>query len=360
MLLIENLYKEFKSDGTYVRAVNQISFEVEEGKFFTLLGPSGCGKTTTLRCIAGLEKPEAGRIFIDGQLVSSGDYFMPPDKRNIGMVFQSYAIWPHMNVFDNVAFPLKVGKEKYSKNEIEERVREALRIVQLEGLEHRSATQLSGGQQQRLALARALVRKPKLLLLDEPLSNLDAALREHMRVELRQLQQHIGITTVYVTHDQLEALALSDMIAVMREGRIEQLGSPQEIYQRPHSKFIAGFIGSTNWIEGRVINVSENVAFIDTPLGKLVASMFSPYKAGDEVILSIRPEAIRVSVDVPNGESYVEGQVVSVMFLGEFCDCYISCRGKELRAKVHPQIKLKRGEKVYLSFLADYCVALSR
>src|SRR5574340_746495 len=255
MLKLENLYKEFKSEETEVRAVNQISFDVPVGKFFTLLGPSGCGKTTCLRCIAGLERPGAGRIFIDGELVSGGDYFTPPDKRNIGMVFQSYAIWPHMEVFSNVAFPLRVVKAGLAKREIEEKVRHALHTVELDGLEKRSATKLSGGQQQRLALARALVRKPKLLLLDEPLSNLDAALREHMRVELRQLQQRLGITTVYVTHDQLEALALSDMIAVMKDGHIVQEGRPREIYGSPASGFVAGFIGNTNWLEGKVVEV---------------------------------------------------------------------------------------------------------
>lgn len=362
MLTCENLYKEFKTDETQtqVKAVNQISFEVPEGKFFTLLGPSGCGKTTTLRCIAGLERPGAGRIFIDEAMVSGGDYFTPPDKRNIGMVFQSYAIWPHMDVFSNVAFPLRVGKEKFSKKEIEAKVLNALHTVELDGLEKRSATKLSGGQQQRLALARALVRQPKLLLLDEPLSNLDAALREHMRVELRQLQQRLGITTVYVTHDQLEALALSDMIAVMHEGKIEQLGSPQNIYQKPGSKFIAGFIGSTNWLEGKILSVNgEGVAEVETKVGVISSMMAGKNTAGDKVMLSIRPEAIQASITPFSEGRSIEGVIETAMFLGEYIDCLIRVGEYHLRAKLHPQLQVKPNDKVYLKILADYCVALA-
>ncbi len=360
MLKLVNLYKEFKTDETEVKAVNQISFDVPEGKFFTLLGPSGCGKTTTLRCIAGLERPSAGRIYIDEQMVSGGDYFMPPDKRNIGMVFQSYAIWPHMDVFANVAFPLRVGKTGYSKKEIEEKVLYALHTVQLDGLEKRSATKLSGGQQQRLALARALVRQPKLLLLDEPLSNLDAALREHMRVELRQLQQRLGITTVYVTHDQLEALALSDLIAVMHDGVIEQLGSPQEIYQKPASKFIAGFIGNTNWLEGKVKSCEPDKSVtVETIMGDVSSLVTNPCKAGDKVMLSIRPEAIEVTMTAPQNGNFSQARVESAMFLGEYIDCFLRIGEQTLRAKTHPQLLLQPGNQVYVKILAEYCVALA-
>lgn len=362
MLRLESLYKEFKSDGTEVRAVNQISFDVPEGKFFTLLGPSGCGKTTTLRCIAGLERPGAGRIFIDGELVSGGDYFTPPDKRNIGMVFQSYAIWPHMDVFSNVAFPLRVGKTGYSKKEIAEKTLHALHTVQLDGLEKRSATKLSGGQQQRLALARALVRQPKLLLLDEPLSNLDASLREDMRVELRQMQQRLGLTTIYVTHDQLEALALSDIIAVMHDGVIEQLGSPQEIYQKPTNRFIAGFIGNTNWLEGTVLDVEAGgkVVNVETSMGVVSSLMTRACVCGDKVMLSIRPEAIQVDTVAPQGVRYCEARVESVMFLGEYIDCYLRMGEQSLRAKTHPQLQMQMGDLVYVQILADYCVALAK
>lgn len=359
MLKLENLYKEFKTEGTEVKAVNRVSFDVPEGKFFTLLGPSGCGKTTALRCIAGLERPNGGRIIIDGNLVSGGDYFTPPDKRNIGMVFQSYAIWPHMDVFSNVAFPLSVGKEKLSKKEIWSKVLYALHTVELDGLEKRSATKLSGGQQQRLALARALVRQPKLLLLDEPLSNLDAALREHMRVELRQLQQRLGVTTVYVTHDQLEALALSDTIAVMHEGVVEQLGAPQEIYQRPISKFIAGFIGNTNWLEGKVVGIEGKIVTVESALGNVFSMMAYPCKVGDKVMLSIRPEAIKVDTTAPEGAQYCRARVDTAMFLGEYIDCHLSIGEQHLRAKVHPQVNVKVGAQVCVQISADYCVALA-
>jgi iron(III) transport system ATP-binding protein len=216
MIKVTNLAKHFSGEkDSIVAAVNDISFDVPEGRFFTLLGPSGCGKTTTLRCIAGLERPDGGIIFIGDRVVSSvlDRIFVQPHGRDIGMVFQSYAIWPHMTVFENVAFPLRVGKTKFTEQQVRNKVRQALATVQLEELENRPAPRLSGGQQQRLALARALVREPKVLLLDEPLSNLDAKLREQMRVELRELQRRLGITTVYVTHDQSEALAMSNLIA---------------------------------------------------------------------------------------------------------------------------------------------------
>ncbi len=358
MLTLDNLYKEFKTEGKDVRAVNHISLNVPEGNFFTLLGPSGCGKTTTLRCIAGLERPNSGKIILDGVVVSNDDYFMPPDKRNIGMVFQSYAIWPHMDVFANVAFPLKVSKTKYTNKDIGNRVMEALHTVQLDGLEKRPATWLSGGQQQRLALARALVGHPKLLLLDEPLSNLDAILREDMRLELRQMQQRLGITTVYVTHDQLEALALSDTIAVMNGGVVEQLGSPKEIYQNPASRFIAGFIGSTNWLEGKVVGVEGMVVHVDTNIGKASSTMSYSCKYGDNVTLSIRPEAILVETSRPEGTRYCEAKVESVMFLGEYIDCYLRIGEQVLRVKTHPQLQIKAGDKVYVRLLADYCIAL--
>src|SRR5687767_9366409 len=239
MLQVTELRKTFHTDRGGVRAVEDISFTVEEGRFFTLLGPSGCGKTTTLRCLAGLERPESGTIRLDDRVLSGDARFVPTHARDIGMVFQSYAIWPHMSVFDNVAFPLEVAEPRPGKPEIARAVAEALALVGLEGLEDRPAPQLSGGQQQRLALARALVRKPKLLLLDEPLSNLDAKLRERMRIELRQLQRRLGITTIYVTHDQGEALFLSHRIAVMHAGKIVQEGAPRDLYREPASGFVA-------------------------------------------------------------------------------------------------------------------------
>src|SRR5438067_7033773 len=256
VLIVKELYTVYASDrGPPVRAVQNVSFEVPEGKLFTLLGPSGCGKTTTLRSIAGLEKPTAGEIEVGARVVYSSDrgIFVAPNKRNFGMVFQSYAIWPHMNVFQNVAFPLEV--RKLGKRDIREKVMRVLQAVQLDHLVDREATKLSGGQQQRLALARALVVEPQLLLLDEPLSNLDAKLRDRMRTELKRLQRELNLTTIYVTHDQSEALALSHEIAVMNEGRVVQIGTPREIYETPKNQFVADFVGSTNFIGGTVTSV---------------------------------------------------------------------------------------------------------
>src|SRR2546421_1351414 len=254
MLRVEGLYTEYPNDkGEIVKAAQDVTFTVPEGKLFTLLGPSGCGKTTTLRSIAGLEKPSAGEIEVGGRLVYSSDkrIFVAPNKRNFGMVFQSYAIWPHMNVFQNAAFPLEV--RRLAKKEVRERVMRVLHAVALDALVDRDATKLSGGQQQRLALARALVMEPQLLLLDEPLSNLDAKLRGRMRTELKRLQREFSLTTVYVTHDQSEALALSHEIAVMNDGRVVQIGTPRQIYEQPTDKFVADFVGTTNFIAGRVV-----------------------------------------------------------------------------------------------------------
>ena len=249
MLSVKSLYTEYASEhGEVVKAAQDVSFEVPEGKLFTLLGPSGCGKTTTLRSIAGLEKPTSGEIEVAGRAVysSSRGIFVAPNKRNFGMVFQSYAIWPHMDVFHNVSFPLEV--RKLGKREIDQKVMRVLSAVQLDHLVERDATKLSGGQQQRLALARALVMEPPLLLLDEPLSNLDAKLRDAMRTELKRLQREFNLTTVYVTHDQSEALSLSHEIAVMSDGRIVQVGTPRQIYEQPTNRFVANFVGQTNFV----------------------------------------------------------------------------------------------------------------
>src|SRR5215210_2130413 len=281
MLRVDNLVKTFDTSRgekrRRVQAVDDVSFEVKEGELFTLLGPSGCGKTTTLRSIAGLEKPDGGTIAVgDRVMFSAGgngnrNVNMPANQRGLGMVFQSYAIWPHMTVFDNVAFPLQVRKrsERPSKKEIRERVERVLETMELSPQIDRQATKLSGGQQQRLALARALVIQPPLLLLDEPLSNLDAKLRESLRYELKRLQRELGITSVYVTHDQVEALALSTHIAVMQAGKVVQLGKPREVYESPANKFVAEFIGTSNFIPGTVGSRQADQHVVETTNGTL-------------------------------------------------------------------------------------------
>ena len=264
-LTVDGLVKTFVETAGkrgLVHAVNDISFEVPSGTLLTLLGPSGCGKTTTMRCIAGLERPDAGVIRVDGRPVYSSvdNINVGPQMRDLGMVFQSYAIWPHMDVYRNAAFPLQVTRRRrgLSKSDIRDRVMNVLGRVQLENLAQRPATDLSGGQQQRLALARALVMEPSVLLLDEPLSNLDAKLREEMRLELKQLQRRLGITAIYVTHDQAEALAMSKYVAVMNEGRIEQIGRPRDIYERPATAFVASFIGTSNFFTEVQVSKKEN------------------------------------------------------------------------------------------------------
>src|SRR5204863_8920524 len=285
--------------GTVVKAAQDVSFEVPEGKLFTLLGPSGCGKTTTLRSIAGLEKPTSGEIEVGGRTVysSSRAIFVAPNKRNFGMVFQSYAIWPHMNVFQNVAFPLEV--RKLARKEIRERVMRVLTAVQLDHLVDREATKLSGGQQQRLALARALVMEPQLLLLDEPLSNLDAKLRDRMRTELKRLQRDLNLTTVYVTHDQSEALALSHEIAVMNDGFVVQVGTPRQIYETPHNRFVADFVGTTNFIGGSVSTVDGQRCTVGSAIGEIKAQASEGVAKGVSVIVSVRPEDVELSEAEP-------------------------------------------------------------
>jgi iron(III) transport system ATP-binding protein len=348
--------------GESVRAVDQVSFKVEEGRFYTLLGPSGCGKTTTLRCIAGLEKPDEGAIEVSGEPVysSSSRAFVPPYRRPIGMVFQSYAIWPHLTVFENAAFPLRVGKRRFSADELRQKVQQALRLVELDALEKRMATQLSGGQQQRLALARALVREPKVLLLDEPLSNLDAKLRERMRVELRELQRKLRITTLYVTHDQLEALSMSSVIAVMSGGRIVQEGSPREIYMHPKTRFVAQFIGSANQMEGEVREVQNgSCAVVKTPIGELVCTLASAVGAGSKVVVMVRPERVILHNQRPGGrQNVVEGKVATVMFLGEFLDCNIDLGSAVLQTHQPHSLDLRRGHSVWVEIPPGDCMAL--
>jgi iron(III) transport system ATP-binding protein len=362
MIEIDRLDVFYETAEGPVHAVRGISLRVEAGQFYTLLGPSGCGKTTTLRCIAGLERPRSGEIAIDGETVYShaSGAIVPTYRRNIGMVFQSYAIWPHMNVFENVAFPLREMRGRFSREEIRAKVRDALKLVQLEGLEDRPAPFLSGGQQQRLALARALVREPKVLLLDEPLSNLDAKLREDTRLELRELVKRLGITTLYVTHDQLEALTMSDVVAVMEQGRIVQETSPLDIYQRPATVFVAGFIGQSNFLAGRVVSASDgNRGTVETPAGAIVCWLPAGARTGDRVSVAVRPEDIHL---VEGGEAdaanVVAGTVAAVVFLGEAQDCNVTLDGASLRLRVHPSIQVARGQAVRVRLTPEKCRAL--
>src|SRR5438132_1033023 len=308
MIRIRGLRKWFDSRRGRVEALRGIDLEVAKKEFCVLLGPSGCGKTTTLRSVAGLEKPDAGELEIDGTLVNSParGIYVSTEKRDIGMVFQSYAIWPHMNVFQNVSFPLIKGRKKIPKEQIAEKVRDALKLVQLDGLEDRPATDLSGGQQQRVAMARAMVTEPKILLMDEPLSNLDARLREQMRVELKKITKAVGVTTLYVTHDQAEALSLGDKVCVMHDGEIIQMAPSHEVYAKPASVFVAQFVGEMTFSKGHVTGPSQ----VECPLGKLSLAVPTGISVPSPVTLAIRPEHVRL--DPTDGSpSRLSGNITS-------------------------------------------------
>ena len=372
MLSIESLHKAFHAAGqAQIHAVDGVNLSVESGRLLTLLGPSGCGKTTTLRCLAGLERPDSGRIVIGDTAVfdSAKHIFVPASDRGIGMVFQSYAIWPHMSVFENVAFPLRVARSrKYSSAEIKDKVRGALEMVRLAGLEQRASTQLSGGQQQRLALARGLVHQPKVLLLDEPLSNLDAKLREQMRFELKHLQRTLRITTVYVTHDQSEALALSDEIAVFNAGRVVQRGSPQDIYSRPANRFVADFIGSANFLIGSVAQEAgpEGLVGIATKHGILRCRFAEAVRAGQKVVLTARPEDLTLyaeppSAQAPSGDALnvLAGTVSGRIFLGDVIDYTVDVGDAELRVRARPEASFRVRQSVHIGVAPQKCVGLS-
>jgi iron(III) transport system ATP-binding protein len=365
MLRVEGLFTEYPNDrGEIVKAAQDVTFNVPEGKLFTLLGPSGCGKTTTLRSIAGLEKPRLGEIAVKERIVysSSKRVFITPNRRGFGMVFQSYAIWPHMNVFQNAAFPLEVGDKRYSRQEVRDKVMRVLAAVQLDHLADREATKLSGGQQQRLALARALAMEPALLLLDEPLSNLDAKLRERMRFELKRLQRELKITTVYVTHDQSEALALSHEIAVMSEGRILQTGSPRAIYERPANSFVADFVGSTNFIDGAVLGPddAEGRYRVRTEIGDLSVLATEAFSADDKVLISVRPEDVELSEARPGADvrNVREGIVDQKIFLGEVVDFQVKLGSRMLLSRQHPSLRTPIGNPVFMQLDPEKCVAL--
>lgn len=365
MLDVQNLIKQFSVSGTgSVKAIDDVSFTIDQGEFFTLLGPSGCGKTTTLRCVAGLERPQNGKIQLRGRIVfdATQRVFVAPNQRNIGMVFQSYAIWPHLTVFNNVAFPLKAAGQRNLKS-MRDKVARALDLVGLSGFEDRSATQLSGGQQQRVALARALVKEPDLLLLDEPLSNLDTKLRERMRCELKRLQRELGITTLYVTHDQIEGILLSDRIAVMNGGRILQFGRPDDVYERPNSQFVADFMGSTNLLKGILRKEVHAAALevVETDLGPILCSFAVGLASGSQVVISVRPENIKIAREsAPDENNILEGKVKErIHYLG-MVEYAIDVLGFELRVRSAADgAEINGNETVRLKLAADKCVAIA-
>lgn len=334
--------------------VKKMNMEIEEGEFLTLLGPSGCGKTTTLRMIAGFEDATSGIIMVQGERVEDKE----PFERDVNTVFQSYALFPHMNVFDNVAYGLMI--KKVPKAEIKTRVMEMLEMVQLIGYEKRKPDELSGGQRQRVAIARALVNNPKVLLLDEPLGALDLKLRKSMQIELKRLQKKLGITFVYVTHDQEEALTMSDRIAVMNGGIIDQLAAPMEIYNRPATRFVAGFIGESNIFDGQVTAVDGSTITVEAPQGTMQVTG-EGFVVGEEIHVSVRPEAVNYSKDPVAGFD-LEASVLDFIYLGSTVKTTVSMKdGFEAKfTRFEQGLDLKEGDKLYLSWNQDKAVAIKK
>jgi iron(III) transport system ATP-binding protein len=350
---VENLVKTFGEQ----RALDQVGFTVNEGELFTLLGPSGCGKSTTLMSIAGFQTPEEGRIAIgDRELFDAAKRLsVPAERRNLGIVFQSYAVWPHMTVFENLAFPLKVRRMK--RRDVKARVREVLALVEMADYERRYPHELSGGQQQRVALARALVYSPSVLLLDEPFSNLDAKLRERARMWVKDLQTTLGLTTIFVTHDQDEALSMSDRVAVMSAGRVQQIGAPEDVYRAPANRFVAEFVGRVNLIKGTVSTVDGGAVVVDvdgTGL-KLKALAERPPAAAAEVTVAVRPEAVRLGVAGSgdgNGTNTFDASVHAVSFLGDHYEYELEAG----RLPLHAQSPLRLAdERVLVHIPPEAC-----
>jgi iron(III) transport system ATP-binding protein len=356
---IEGVSKHYFSEGKIIKALDDVTLTIPANQIFTLLGPSGCGKTTLLRSIVGLETPDSGEIAIGGEVVWSKDknIAVPPEERGLGMVFQTYAIWPHMTVFDNVAYPLQVRKMRRSV--IREKVGRTLQFVRLEGFENRPATKLSGGQQQRVALARALVAEPKVILFDEPLSNLDAKLREETRKELKAFLGKLKITAVYVTHDRVEALALSDTIAIMRAGAIVEVGPPTKIYFNADHEFVADFIGRANLVKARVVAQDDGHTVVESGLGR-IACQRRDIPVGAQATLCLRPEFIRiVKGEAERGANVVSGAVESLVFVGEAYEVEIRAGTECLLAKVDPDLQLKEGDPVSFSLDPAHCLLVS-
>ena len=337
-----------------VKAVNDVSFIAEPGQLVTLLGPSGCGKTTALRMIAGFEIPTAGKIFIGDEDITN----IPPNLRDTAMVFQSYGLFPHMDVFENVAYGLRL--RKIPNDKINAKVKLFLGMVGLEGLEKRPPSRLSGGQQQRVALARSLIVEPSVLLLDEPLSNLDALLREQMRVEIRRIQKNLGITAIYVTHDRTEAMSLSDKIIVMRKGRIEQMGTPSEIYRDPSNVFVAGFVGKAAFFHGKVLSVDTSECTVTIKNRNFQLHRFSPsLSEGSNVRVMCRPESLTLHEP---GEGITEGRVKMNVYLGNSIESYIDTNEGEVLVQIdNPDIKhiYAEGEAVSVSLRPELAKALA-
>ena len=345
-LVLKSLVKVFGTGENAFTAVDNVNVEVMEGELITLLGPSGCGKTTTLRMIAGFEIPSSGKILIDGEEVST----TPPNRRPTTMVFQNYALFPHLTVYENIAFGLKIRRD--STRNIRRKTEEIMGLVGLEGFEERSPAQLSGGQQQRVSLARSLVMEPKVLLLDEPLSNLDAKLRVSTRLEIRKIQQRVGITSVYVTHDQEEAMTLSDQVVIMHQGKIMQIGKPQEIYARPVNRFVADFIGKANFLEGHVIGqASDNGLEIDIMGSKFAVKVKkNTFSEGERILLVLRPESVKLELKMPDT---LIGTVREAVYLGSRMVYAVEVSKNILTVEIaNPQkhTVFKAGEEVTVSF----------
>jgi len=345
---IEKLIKRFGD----VEAIAGVDIHIPEGKIVTLLGPSGCGKTTTLRCLAGFENANEGKIWIGEQLIfdSRQNINLSPQKRDMGMVFQSYAVWPHMSVFENIAFPLRI--RKVSRGEIKEKVMRAMNMVGIEELKDRLPSEISGGQQQRVAFARAIVYEPAVLLLDEPLSNLDAKLREQMRFEILELQRKIGITTVYVTHDQEEAMVLSDEVLVMDFGKVIQRGDPEAIYFDPSNEFVADFIGKINFLSGTISQLEESASVVgieEEGFQSEIHSTRTNYSEGQKVLASIRPENIQIHTSKPDQETNTwPAKLMRKNFLGGLFDMVVGVESKELRARTPFKVEAKSGSEVFI------------
>lgn len=359
MISIRKLDKYYRSKRRTVHVIDHIDLEVPKGAFFTLLGPSGCGKTTTLRVVAGLEPHDGGELRFGNRLISApkDGVNVPARQRGVGMVFQSYAIWPHMDVFSNVAYPLTLQRPRLASSEIARNVSEVLDLVGLGHLEGAPATSLSGGQQQRVALARALVARPEILLLDEPLSNLDAQLRERMRIEIRDLQRRLGLTTLYVTHDRAEALSMSTHVAVMNAGRIEMVGSPREIYERPETDFAADFLGQCNRLSGKVVaREADGTVTVQTPDGTIsCASGGNGAVLGAEACVIVRPEDVRLSPCRPDGNDCWRGRMAAATYFGDRAEYVVELASGELRAMGHPSLQSLLDQQVNVQFEPSRC-----